>query len=151
MEKVRLDCIRRLLEITERERSHELLLSTKNLQELGANPFPYIISVIHHPLLEELIKGEHFILVHLLKSIPGSSSQTGFTQGALVSFVRPDQSPSAIQDPKPAPRQRRRRRERKLTGPDPDTPPGFPGWSRLVEFHCTIPREYTKGPHLKEK
>ena len=38
-----------------------------------------------------------------------------------------------------------------LTGPDPDTPPGFPGWSRLVEFHCTIPRECTKGPHLKEK
>ena len=38
-----------------------------------------------------------------------------------------------------------------LTGPDPNTPPGFPGWSRLVEFHCTIPREGTKGPHLKEK
>ena len=34
---------------------------------------------------------------------------------------------------------------------DPDTSPGFPGWSRLVEFHCTIPRECTKGPHLKEK
>ena len=38
----------------------------------------------------------------------------------------------------------------KLTRPDPDTPPGFPGWSRLVEFHCTIPRECIKGPHLKE-
>ena len=38
-----------------------------------------------------------------------------------------------------------------VTGPDPDTPPGFLGWSRLVEFHCTIPRECTRGPHLKEK
>ena len=38
-----------------------------------------------------------------------------------------------------------------MTGPDPDTPPRFPGWSRLVEFYCTIPRECTKGPHLKEK
>ena len=38
-----------------------------------------------------------------------------------------------------------------VTGPDPDTPPRFPGWSRLVEFHCTISRECTKGPHLKEK
>ena len=38
-----------------------------------------------------------------------------------------------------------------VTGPDPDTPPGFPGWSRLVEFHCTIPRECTKGPHLKRE
>ena len=37
-----------------------------------------------------------------------------------------------------------------VTGPDPDTPPGFPGWSRLVEFHCTIPRECIKGTHLKE-
>ena len=38
-----------------------------------------------------------------------------------------------------------------LTGPDLDTLLGFPGWSRLVKFHCTIPRECTKGPHLKEK
>ena len=38
-----------------------------------------------------------------------------------------------------------------LTGPDPDTPPRFPGWSRLVESHCTISKECTKGPHLKEK
>ena len=27
----------------------------------------------------------------------------------------------------------------KLTRPDPDTPPGFPGWSRLVEFHLYNP------------
>ena len=38
-----------------------------------------------------------------------------------------------------------------VTGPDPDTLPGYPGWSLLVEFHYTIPRECTKGPHLKEK
>ena len=42
-------------------------------------------------------------------------------------------------------------REVLLTGLDPDTTPGFPGWSRIVEFHCTIPRECTKEPHLKEK
>ena len=38
-----------------------------------------------------------------------------------------------------------------VTGPDPDTPQRFPGWSRLVESHCTISKECTKGPHLKEK
>ena len=38
-----------------------------------------------------------------------------------------------------------------LTRPDPDTLPGFPGWSRLVEFHCTIPRECTKGPPPKRE
>ena len=37
-----------------------------------------------------------------------------------------------------------------MIGPDPDTPPGFPGWSCLVEFQCKIPTECTKGPHLKE-
>ena len=38
----------------------------------------------------------------------------------------------------------------KLTGPDPDTLPGSPGWSRLVKFHCTIPREDTVELHFKE-
>ena len=74
VEKARLDRIKRLLEITEREHNHELLLFAKNLQELGPNPFPYIVHVIPRPLLEELIKGEHIILHDLLKSIPGSYS-----------------------------------------------------------------------------
>ena len=34
--------------------------------------------------------------------------------------------------------------------PDPDTLPRFPGWSRLVKSHCTIPREDTVELHLKE-
>ena len=75
MEKARLDHIRRLLEIFERERNHEFIFSEKNLHELGASPFPYIISIIPYPLPEELINGEHFILVDLMKSIPSSSSQ----------------------------------------------------------------------------
>ena len=78
VEKARLDRIRQLLEIIERERNHELLLFAKNLQELGASPFPYTVLVIPRPLPEELIKGEHFILADLLKLISGSSSQVGF-------------------------------------------------------------------------
>ena len=77
VEKGKLDNIRRLLEFIERERNHELLLSTKKLQELGASAFPYIVLVIPHPFPKKLIKGEHFILTDLLKSIPGSSSQAG--------------------------------------------------------------------------
>ena len=38
-----------------------------------------------------------------------------------------------------------------MIGPNPNTLPGYPGWSRLVESHWTIPRECTKGPYLKEK
>ena len=97
------ECIRRLLEINEGERNHEFLLSMKNLGELGANPFPYIVPVIPHQLPAELVKGEHFTLANLLKSIPSSSAQAGSTQveiakRALVSFVRLNQSPLAKQD-----------------------------------------------------
>ena len=62
VKKASLERIRRLLEITEAERNHELLLSVKNLRELGANPFSYIVPVIPCPLPTELVKREHFYL-----------------------------------------------------------------------------------------
>ena len=37
-----------------------------------------------------------------------------------------------------------------MTGPDPDTLLGSPGWSRLVKFHYVIPREDTVELHFKE-
>ena len=97
--------ISRLLEITEREHN-ELLLSAKNLQELGSSLFSDIAPVIPYSLLGESVRGEHFVLVDLLMSFPGSSSQAGSTrvpqaevaEGALVSFFRPDQSPLREQD-----------------------------------------------------
>ena len=97
--------ISRWLEITERERN-ELLLSVKNSHELGSSPFPYIASVIPRLLPGEVFGGEHFVLADLLKSISGGSSQARsarepqaeIAEGALVSFVRPDQSPFREQD-----------------------------------------------------
>ena len=68
--------ISRWLQITERERS-ELLLSVKNSQELGSNPFPYIAPVIPRLFPGEVVGGEHFVLANLLKSISGISSQAG--------------------------------------------------------------------------
>ena len=102
--------ISRWLEITERERN-ELLLSMKNSQELSSSPFPYIAPVIPHPLPGEVVGAEHFVLADLLKSISGSSSQAGparepqaeIAEGALVSFVRPNQSPLREQDSQVAP------------------------------------------------
>ena len=100
----------RLLEIIEREHS-ELLVSVKNSQELVSSPFPCIALIIPHPLPEEVVMGEHFVLADLLKSISGSSSQAGsvrepqaeITEGALVSFVRPEQSTLREQDSQPTP------------------------------------------------
>ena len=102
--------ISRLLEITERERN-ELLLSVKNSQKLGSNHFPYIAPVIPRPFPGEVVRGEHFVLYDLLKSISGSSSQAGsarepqteIAEEALVSFVWPYQSPLREQDSQPAP------------------------------------------------
>ena len=98
MKKVSLDRNRWLLEITEGELNHELLLSVKNLHKLGANPFLYIVPIVPYLLPEELTKGENFVLVDLLKSIPGQAGssqepQAEIAQGTLVSFVRANQSP----------------------------------------------------------
>ena len=84
----------------------------KNLWELSARYFRYIVPVIPRLLQKELVRGEHFFLANLLKLIPGSSSkeesveepQADIVEGALVSSVRPDQSPLVVQDPEPAPR-----------------------------------------------
>ena len=73
VEKASLKHIKRLLEITEAERNHELLLSVKNMRELEASPFRYIVLVIPRPLPVEPVKGEHLVLTDLFKSISGSS------------------------------------------------------------------------------
>ena len=67
--------IRSLLEVTEVERNHELLLTVRNLRELATYAFPYIIPVVPCSLPAELIKGEHFVLVNLCRSSLGSTSQ----------------------------------------------------------------------------
>ena len=111
VEKANLEGIRRLLEITEAERNHELLFSMNNLQELGANPFRYIVPVIPRSLPEELVMGEHFDLVNLLKSIPGNSSQAGsieepqakIAHETSATFAQPDQSHLEKQDYRPTP------------------------------------------------
>ena len=58
IEKAGLENIRRLLEIIEIECNHELLLTTRNLRELAAYAFPYIIPVVPLSLPVELIEGK---------------------------------------------------------------------------------------------
>ena len=60
--------ISRWLEITERE-SNELLLAVKNSQELSSSPFPYIDLVIPLLLPGEVVGGEYFVFVDLLKEV----------------------------------------------------------------------------------
>ena len=58
----------RLLEVTEREHN-EPLLSVKNSQELGSNHFPYIAPVIPRLLPGEVVGGEYFVFVDILKEV----------------------------------------------------------------------------------
>ena len=60
MEKASLKKIQRLLEISEREQHHEILLTAKNLRELS------IIPVIPLPLPPEIVEGEHYVIDDLL-------------------------------------------------------------------------------------
>ena len=65
----------------------------KNLRELGGRPFRYIIPIVPRSLLAEVIEGGHFILVNLLKLVPGSSSQAvsaqdGQTKAATKTLER---------------------------------------------------------------
>ena len=65
----------------------------KNLHDLGGNPFPYILHVLPRPLPSEVVKGEHFVLTDLLKSLPGGSSQVEAVPKLLV---LPDHLPLAV-------------------------------------------------------
>ena len=54
--------IRKLLEISERERHHEVLLTLKNLGDLSHNSAPYGVLVLSCPLPTEIVKGSITLL-----------------------------------------------------------------------------------------
>ena len=124
MEKARLDRIW-LLEIIERERHYEVLLSVKNLQELGAGHFPYILFILPCPLPNKVVEGEHFVLANFLKSLPGGSSKEEATSKSLV---RSD-LPLGIQNTKLAPQETKKKKkieQEKAVGAELE---GFVDWT----------------------
>ena len=74
VEKASFEKIKRLLEISERERHHEILLTVKNHYDLNRSPSPYSIPVIPRPLPAEIVEGEHFVIADLQHLVLGSSS-----------------------------------------------------------------------------
>ena len=84
----------------------------KNLEDLGVGPFPYIVYILRRPLSSEVIKGKHFVLVDLLKSLQGGSSQAEVVPKPLVWL---DHLPLAVQDPKPT-HQTVKKKKKKTTG-----------------------------------
>ena len=68
--------ISKLLEISEHERHHEVLLTVKNLHDLRRHPLPYNVLIIPRPLPSEVVECEHFLAADLLSLILGGSSPT---------------------------------------------------------------------------
>ena len=108
MEKASFKKIQKLLKISEQERRHEILLTTRNLRELSHSPSSYIILVIPRPLPIEIVEGEHYVIDDLLNLAPGNSSpaktsETETVGRALVISTQPGQPSLIREDSGPAP------------------------------------------------
>ena len=83
---------------------------------MGGSPFPYIIPIVPRSLPAEVIEGEHFFLIDLLKLVLGSSSQAistqeGQTEATTRTLVRPAYV-TQPQSPWPAPQPAKKRETR---------------------------------------
>ena len=108
VEKASFEKIQKLLEIFERERHHEVLLTLKNLGDLSRNPTPYSVSIISRPLPTEVVEGEYYVTANLLNLPLGSLSlakepKTEVADQELVIRTQPRQPSFASEDSSPAP------------------------------------------------
>ena len=76
VEKSSIEKIRRLLEISERERHYQVLLTRDNISVVRNNPTSYTLPVIPRPLPSNVVEGEHFVLVDVRRLASGSASSS---------------------------------------------------------------------------
>ena len=76
VEKSSIEKIRRLLEISERERHYQVLLTRENISAVRHNPAPYTLIVIPRLLPSSVLEGEHFVLADVWRLVSGSASST---------------------------------------------------------------------------
>ena len=98
----------RLLEISNQQRHHEVLLTVKNLHDLSCHSSPYTVPIIPRPLLSEVVEGEHFVATDLLSLVPSGSSPTReagseVTRRELVIITQSAQPYSTSEDSGPTP------------------------------------------------
>ena len=74
VEKSSIENIRRLLEISERERHYQVLLTRENISAMRHNPTPYTLPVIPQPLPSNVVEGEHFVLADVRRLAFGSTN-----------------------------------------------------------------------------
>ena len=76
MEKSSIEKIRRLLEISERERHCRVLLTLENISVVRHNPDPYTLPVIPRPLRSHVVESEHFVIADLRRIVSGGASSS---------------------------------------------------------------------------
>ena len=76
VEKYNIEKIRRLLEISERERHYQVLLTKENISDVKHNPAPYTLLVIPWPLPSNFVEGDHFVLADVRRLVSGSASSS---------------------------------------------------------------------------
>ena len=107
VEKASFEKIWKLLEISKRERHHEVLLTLQNLNDLSLNLAPYSVPVIPRPLPIEIVEVEHYFTMDLLNLLPDSSSpsrepETEVVGRELVILALPGQPSFASENSGPA-------------------------------------------------
>ena len=118
MEKSSIEKIRRLLEISERERHYRVLLTPENISVIRHNPAPYTLPVIPQPLPSHVVEGEHFVIADLRRLVSGSASSSrnpvieasSQVQGAGSTSRSSASSSGGSSSSPPAPRERTRSR-----------------------------------------
>ena len=76
VEKSSIEKISRLLEIIERERHYQVLLTRENVSAVRNNPAPYTLPVIPRSLPSNVVEGEHFVLVDVQRLASGGASSS---------------------------------------------------------------------------
>ena len=74
VEKSSIEKIRRILEISERERHYQVLLTRENIAVVRRNSDPYTLPVIPRPLPSNVVEGEHFVLADVQRLVSGNAS-----------------------------------------------------------------------------
>ena len=94
VEKASFKKIRRLLEVSERERHYKILLTSKTLADMRPNPAYYNLPVIPRPLPSEVVDGEYFVSADLLRLISGGASIFGGVEAEIADWRSVARSPS---------------------------------------------------------
>ena len=96
VEKASFEKIRRLLEVSERERHYKVFLTLKNLADVRRNPTCYNLPVIPRLLPSEVVVGEHFVNADLLHLISSGASTSGGAEIKIAYQRSVARSPSGL-------------------------------------------------------